>query len=153
LGDAMVFGKECFTSTRVNHILRVTKPNTKRATIICPNSRSQIGVWGLRFNSQFAIPNWGMGSAFNSHFPSRRTGRLGSRPARLSLCNKISFCHLGAVTSLGMIKAFDAKGPHAGKSSVKYNDDPNWWTHSLLREGNGKDKLWVLLPLLSRDSA
>jgi hypothetical protein len=50
LGYAMVFGEECFTSTRVNHILRVTKPNTKRATIICPNSLSQIGAWGLRFN-------------------------------------------------------------------------------------------------------
>jgi hypothetical protein len=37
-------------STRVNHILRVTKPKTKRATIICPNSLSQIGAWGLRFN-------------------------------------------------------------------------------------------------------
>ena len=22
------------------------------------------------------------------------------------------------------------KGPHAGKFSVKYKDDPNWWTHS-----------------------
>ena len=32
-------------------------------------------------------------------------------------------------------KAFDKKGPHAGKFSVKYKDDPNWWTHSLLREG------------------
>ena len=29
---------------------------------------------------------------------------------------------------------------HAGKFSVKYKDDPNWWTHSLLREGYGKDK-------------
>ena len=34
-----------------------------------------------------------------------------------------------------MIKAFDKKGPHAGKFSVKYKDDPNRWTHSLLREG------------------
>jgi hypothetical protein len=42
----MVFAKkECFTSARVNHILRVTKPYTKRATIICPNSLSQIGAW------------------------------------------------------------------------------------------------------------
>ena len=24
----------------------------------------------------------------------------------------------------------------------------NWWTHSLLREGYGKDKHWVLLRLL-----
>ena len=31
---------------------------------------------------------------------------------------------------LGVIKAFDKKGPHAGKFSVKYKDDPNWWTHS-----------------------
>ena len=40
---------------------------------------------------------------------------------------------------VGVIKAFDKKGPHAGKVSVKYKDDPNWWTHSLLREGYGKD--------------
>jgi hypothetical protein len=40
---------------------------------------------------------------------------------------------------VGVIKAFDKKGPHAGKFSVKYKDDPNWWTHSLLREGYGKD--------------
>ena len=46
---------------------------------------------------------------------------------------------------VGVIKAFDKKGPHAGKFSVKYKDDPNWWTHSLLREGYGKDKHWVLL--------
>ena len=37
-----------------------------------------------------------------------------------------------------MIKAFDKKGPHAGKFSVKYKDDLNWWTHSLLREGYGE---------------
>jgi hypothetical protein len=36
--------------SRVNHILRVTKPNTKRATNICPNSLSQIGACSLRFN-------------------------------------------------------------------------------------------------------
>jgi hypothetical protein len=53
---------------------------------------------------------------------------------------------------VGVIKAFDKKGPHAGKFSVKYKDDPNWWTHSLLREGYGKDKHWVLLGLPSRDS-
>jgi hypothetical protein len=29
-------------------------------------------------------------------------------------------------------------GPHAGKFSVKYKDDSNWWTDSLLREGYGK---------------
>jgi hypothetical protein len=33
-----------------------------------------------------------------------------------------------------VIKAFDKKGPHACKFSVKYMDDPNWLTHSLLRE-------------------
>ena len=38
-------------------------------------------------------------------------------------------------------------------ASVKYKDYPNWWTHSLLREGYGKDKHWVLLGLPSRDSA
>ena len=40
---------------------------------------------------------------------------------------------------VGVIKAFDKKGPHAGKFSVKYKDHPNWWTNSLLREGCGKD--------------
>ena len=54
---------------------------------------------------------------------------------------------------VGVIKAFDTKGSHAGKFSVKYKDDPNWWTHSLLREGYGKDKHWVLLGLPSRDFA
>jgi hypothetical protein len=44
-----------------------------------------------------------------------------------------------------VIKAFDKKGPRAGKFSVKYKDDPNWWTQSLLREGYGKDKHWVML--------
>ncbi len=50
-------------------------------------------------------------------------------------------------------KGLDKKGPHAGKFSVKYKDDPNWWTHSLLREGYGKDNHCVLLGLPSRDSA
>jgi hypothetical protein len=39
---------------------------------------------------------------------------------------------------VGVIKAFDKKGPHAGaagKFKVKYKDNPNWWTSSLLREG------------------
>jgi hypothetical protein len=48
---------------------------------------------------------------------------------------------------VGVIKAFDKKDPHAGKFSVKYKDDPKWWTYSLLREGYGKDKHWVLLRL------
>ena len=52
---------------------------------------------------------------------------------------------------VGVIKVFDKKSPRAGKFSVKYKDDPNWWTHSLLREGYGKDQHWVLLRLLSRD--
>jgi hypothetical protein len=52
-----------------------------------------------------------------------------------------------------VIKACNKKGPHAGKFSVKYKDDPNWRTHSLLREGYGKEKHWVLLRLLSRASA
>ena len=50
-------------------------------------------------------------------------------------------------------QGFDKKGPYAGKFSVKYKDDPSWWTHSLLCEGYGKDKHWVLLGLPSRDSA
>ena len=71
---------------------------------------------------------------------------------------------------VGVIKTYDKKGPHVGKFSVKYKDDPNWWTHSLLLEGyeteccvlvldsvtstpQGKDKHWVLLRLLSSDSA
>jgi hypothetical protein len=54
---------------------------------------------------------------------------------------------------VGVIKTFDKKGHHAGKFSVKYKDDPNWWTNSILREGYGKDKHWILLGLPSRDSA
>jgi hypothetical protein len=54
---------------------------------------------------------------------------------------------------VGGIKAFDKKCPHAGKFSVKYKDDPNCWTHSLLREGYGKGKHWVVLRFLSHDSA
>ena len=51
-----------------------------------------------------------------------------------------------------MIKAFDKKGHYAAKFSVNYKNDPNWWTHSLLREGYGKDKHWFLLGLPNRDS-
>ena len=54
---------------------------------------------------------------------------------------------------VGVKKDFDKKGPHAVKFSVKYKDDPNWWTHFLLREGYGKVKHWVLLRLPNRDSA
>ena len=35
---------------------------------------------------------------------------------------------------------------------MKYQDDPNWWTHSLLREGYGKDKQ-VLLGLPTQTAA
>ena len=63
----------------------------------------------------------------------------------------ISYWRRGRV--LRKFWAFDKKGLHAGKFSVKYKDDPNWWTHSLLREGYGKDKHWVLLGLPSRDFA
>jgi hypothetical protein len=52
-----------------------------------------------------------------------------------------------------VMKTFDKKGSHAGKFSVKYKDDPNWWMHSLLREGYGKVKHWVLLGLPSRGAA
>ncbi len=53
-----------------------------------------------------------------------------------------------------MIKAFDEEGPSRWQvQRVKYKGDPNWWTHSLLREGYEKDKHWVLLGLSSRDSA
>ena len=34
-----------------------------------------------------------------------------------------------------VMKTFDKKGSHAGKFSVKYKDDSNRLTHSLLREG------------------
>ena len=56
---------------------------------------------------------------------------------------------------VGVIKTYDKKGPHVGKFSVKYKDDPKWWTqtHSLLREGYREDKHLVLLGLLSRESA
>jgi nitrous oxide reductase accessory protein NosL len=32
----------------------------------------------------------------------------------------------------GVIRVFDKTGPDASKFSMKYTDDPNWWTHSLL---------------------
>ena len=57
---------------------------------------------------------------------------------------------------VGVIKSFERRAlssPHAGKFSVKYKDDPNWWTHSLWREGYGKDKHWVLLGLPDSYSA
>ena len=44
---------------------------------------------------------------------------------------------------VGVIKAFDKKGPHAGKFSVKYKDDPNWWTHSLLRVVTDSKNLFI----------
>jgi len=59
----------------------------------------------------------------------------------------------GSGWEVGVIKAFDKKGSHTGKFSLKYKDDPNGWTHFLLHEGYGTDKHWVLLRLLSRDSA
>jgi len=59
----------------------------------------------------------------------------------------------GSGWEVGAIKAFDKKGSHTGKFSLKYKDDPNGWTHFLLHEGYGTDKHWVLLRLLSRDSA
>jgi hypothetical protein len=39
---------------------------------------------------------------------------------------------------VGVIKAFDKKGPHAGKFSVKYKDDPNWWTCAKLVIGDNQ---------------
>ena len=53
---------------------------------------------------------------------------------------------------MGQVKAFDKKGPHTGMFSVKYKDDPNYYTHSLLREDYGKDKNWVLLGLQKKVS-
>jgi hypothetical protein len=51
-------------------------------------------------------------------------------------CNREGTSHkFESGWEVGVITAFDKKGPHAGKFSVKYKDDPNWWTHSLLREG------------------
>jgi hypothetical protein len=43
-----------FTSSRVNHILRVTKPMAERATNICPNSLSSMQPLGRR-ESDFAL--------------------------------------------------------------------------------------------------
>jgi hypothetical protein len=70
-------------------------------------------------------------------------------------CNREGTSHTSSRVDgrFGMIKAFDKKGPHTAKFSVKYKDDPNWCTHSLLREGYGKDKHWVLLGIPSRESA
>jgi hypothetical protein len=47
-----------------------------------------------------------------------------------------------------VIKAFDKNGPHVGKFSVKYTDDPKWWTHSLVREGYGSDNHWGSRPVI-----
>ena len=49
-------------------------------------------------------------------------------------CNREGTSHTifrmdGRLELVGVIKVFDKKGPHAGKFSVKYKDDPNWWTH------------------------
>ena len=51
---------------------------------------------------------------------------------------------------MGLVKAFDKKGPHVGMFSVKYKDDPNFYTYSLLCGDYGKDKNWVLLQLEGR---
>jgi hypothetical protein len=70
-------------------------------------------------------------------------------------CNRDGTSHTSSRVDgrLERSRPLTKKGPRAGKFSVKYKDDPNWWTHSLLREGYGKDKHWVLLGLPSRDSA
>jgi hypothetical protein len=39
----MVFGEECFTSTRVNHILRVTKPILNELRIFVPIRYPELG--------------------------------------------------------------------------------------------------------------
>jgi hypothetical protein len=81
-----VWKKECFTSARVNHILRVTKPNTKRATIICPNLLSQIGAWGLRFNSVVHLSGPLLGCS-TPHFACAPSGRASASRIRNSLVN------------------------------------------------------------------
>jgi hypothetical protein len=88
--------------------------------------------------------------------PSTRPGSSAASPSTSPPCGTISSTcppRLESGWEVGVIKAFDKKGLHAGKFSIKYKDDRNWWTHSLLREGYGKDKQWVLLGLPSRDSA
>ena len=74
----------------------------------------------------------------------------------LSLCVCVTVCactqgrYIKSGGEVGVSKAFD------GKFSVKYKDDPTGGrTQALLslREGYGKDKHWVLLRLLGRDSA
>ncbi len=50
-----------FITTRVNHILQVTKQNTKQATNICPNSLSQfVRAYSLCFNfrNNSSCPNY-----------------------------------------------------------------------------------------------
>jgi hypothetical protein len=66
-------------------------------------------------------------------------------------CNREGTSHTNFESGweVGVIKAFDKKGPHVGNFRVKYKDDPNWWTHYLLREGYGKDKHWILIGLPS----
>jgi hypothetical protein len=65
-------------------------------------------------------------------------------------CNREGAHKFESRWEVGVIKAFDKNGPHVGKFSVKYTDDPKWWTHSLLCEGYGKDKHWgsrAVIPL------
>jgi hypothetical protein len=54
---------------------------------------------------------------------------------RVRACISEGASHTGSRVpgwEVGLIKAFDKKGPHAvGKFSVKDKDNPNWWTHSL----------------------
>jgi hypothetical protein len=64
-----------------------------------------------------------------------------SSDQKLNLVSEFCFCvrrvqqgrhithKLESGWEVGVIKVFDKKGPHAGKFSVNYKDDPNWWTH------------------------
>ena len=71
----------------------------------------------------------------------------------MCFCIGVCVCVCVCVHATSICVRENLQGPHAGKFSVKYKDDPNCWTHSLLREGYGKDRHWVLLLLPSRDSA
>jgi len=87
--------------------------------------------------------------------PSPKTVRLyaGGPPFATNRMKELSELYQCCLLPVLSPHCFDKKGPHAGKISVKHKDDPNSWTHSLLREGYGKDKHWILLGLPSRDSA
>jgi hypothetical protein len=61
----------------------------------------------------------------------------------------LHWCSEYVIPKEGPGTARDEGGTAGADAGVKYKDDPNWWTHFLLRDGYGKDKHWVLLRLPS----